>query len=137
MQILHDFLTPNCYLTDRKWYNAILNTPTLSKPFFFQARSKYFNALETRDQTSNQIPVTANSTLPLLYNSFSITHPSWRIVWICTKCQTNDHYPAILWCFRYPKQERTKFFSQDFFCNRDFKIPHFSLLFLLHSDITA
>ena len=64
-------------------------------------------------------------------------HPSWRIVWICKISQRNDLYPAILWYFRYPKQERSKFFNQDFFCNRDFKIPHFSLLFLLHSDITA
>ena len=68
-------------------------------------------------------------------NSFS--HPSWRIVWIWPIYKTNGLYPAILWYFRYPKQERTKFFNQDFFCNRDFKIPHFSLLFLLYSDITA
>ena len=66
-----------------------------------------------------------------------ITHPSWRIVRIWPIPKTNGLYPAILWYFRYPKQERSKFFNQDFFCNRDFKIPHFSLLFLLHSDITA
>ena len=57
------------------------------------------------------------------------THPSWRIFWIWAKYKTNDLYPAFLWYFRYPKQERTKFFRQDFFCNRDFKIPHFSLMF--------
>ena len=53
------------------------------------------------------------------------THPSWRIVWIWPIYKTNDLYPANLWYFRYPKQKRSKFFNQDFFCNLDFKIPHF------------
>ena len=31
-------------------------------------------------------------------------------------------------------RKNKKKINQDFFCNRDFKIPHFSLLFLLYSD---
>ena len=65
----------------------------------------------------------------ILFIFFGLPHPSWRIFWIWAKYKTNDLYPAFLWYFRYPKQERTKFFRQDFFCNRDFKIPHFSLMF--------
>ena len=65
------------------------------------------------------------SKISLIRDMKNITHPSWRIFWIWEKCKTNDLYPAFLWYFRYPKQERTKFFSQDFFCNHDFKIPHF------------
>ena len=39
------------------------------------------------------------------------SHPSWRSVWFWKIFQTNDSYPAILWYFRYPKQERSKFFN--------------------------
>ena len=70
-------------------------------------------------------------------SQLSWPHPSWRMVWIWTISKTNELYPALLWYFRYPKQERSKSFNQDFFFNRDFKIPHFFLLFLLHSDIWA
>ena len=73
----------------------------------------------------------------MCWKMYQITHPSWRMVWIWTISKTNELYPALLWYFRYPKQERSKSFNQDFFFNRDFKIPHFFLLFLLHSDIWA
>ena len=84
--------------------------------FYYSSQSWNFEIFQASDDTFGIFDIDANDDLVQAWWKFLkmlefFPHPSWRIGWILPIYKRLMNFPAILWCFRDPKQERSKVFT--------------------------